>query len=97
MGKRVKFNTVTRFTLADEDLERLYTLMGLVQYPHDCNPEYQDEKLIRRLRNEFNRFNIEITKVYENDPNNLVLNQIRCFIQRHYGYLKLLAKEAQQE
>ncbi|MFI3277805.1 MAG: hypothetical protein SNH13_07680 [Rikenellaceae bacterium] len=97
MEKRVKLNTITRFTPTDSELERLYILMGLVQYPYDCNPEYRDEKLIRRLCNEFNRFNIEITKASEKDSNNLILTQIRYFIQRHYGYLKRLAKDIPQE
>ncbi len=88
MEKRVKFNTTTKFAIAEEELKRLYTLMALVQFPYDCDPEYREENLIRRLRNDFNRFNQELTKACENDPNNLVLNQIRNFVQRHSGYLR---------
>ncbi|MFI3322956.1 MAG: hypothetical protein R3Y50_10635 [Rikenellaceae bacterium] len=97
MDRRVEFNTVTKFELSKEELTHLYTLMSLVQFPYDCDPTYREDALIRRLCNEFNRFNIEITKACENDPNNLVLSQIRNYIQRHYGFLKRINKEHKQE
>ncbi len=96
MERRVKFNTTTKFEIAEEELKYLYTLMALVQFPYDSDPEYRDYNLIRRLRNDFNRFNIEITKTCEKDPNNLILTQIRHFVQRHYGYLKRVSKEANE-
>lgn len=97
MDSRVQFTTATKFELSEHELKRLYTIMALVQFPYDCDPEYRDANLIRRLRNDFNRFNKEITKVCEADPNNLVLSQIRGFVQRHYGYLKRISKELEPE
>ncbi|MFR9651870.1 MAG: hypothetical protein SNG35_07605 [Rikenellaceae bacterium] len=88
MERRVKFNTTTKFVIAEEELKYLYTLMALLQYPYESDPEYRDYNLIRRLRNDFKRFNEEITKLNETHPNNLALSQIRLFIQKHYGYLK---------
>ncbi len=66
--------------------------MALVQYPFECDPEYRDHALIRRLCGDFNRFNSEIAKACDNDPNNLILSQIRASIQRHYGYLRKIIK-----
>ncbi|MFR9651679.1 MAG: hypothetical protein SNG35_06625 [Rikenellaceae bacterium] len=88
MERRVKFNTTTKFVIAEEELKLLYTIMALLQYPYEIDPEYRDYNLIRRLRNDFKRFNKEITKLGEIYPNNLVISQIRLFIQKHYGYLK---------
>ncbi|MFR9503395.1 MAG: hypothetical protein SNH73_02940 [Rikenellaceae bacterium] len=96
MEKRVRFNTVTKFQLSDEELKHLYTLMALIHFPYDCDPEYKDYNLVRRLCNDFNRFNMEMTKRCESDPNNLVLSQIRNFIQRHYGYLKRVSRDLQE-
>ncbi len=97
MDRRVKFNTTTKFELAEDELKHLYTLMALVQFPYDCDPEYRDYNMIRRLRNDFRRFNTEITKVCEADPNNLVLSQIRNFVQRHCGYLKKVSQKLEVE
>ncbi len=96
MERRVKFNTTTKFELAEEELKYLYTLLAIVQFPYDCDPDYKDRKLIRRLHNELKRFNIEMAKVCESAPNNLVLSQIRNFIQRNYGYLKRVNKEIER-
>ncbi|MFR9557440.1 MAG: hypothetical protein SNF68_06615 [Rikenellaceae bacterium] len=92
MERRVKFNTTTKFEIAEEELKYLYTLMALIQYPYDCDPKYRDHNLIRRLHNDFNRFNQEMAKACESDPNNLVLSQVRNFVQRHYGYLRRVNK-----
>ncbi len=52
MEKKIKFNTTTKFELTEAELKHLYTLMALVQYPYDCDPEYRQDHLIRRLRND---------------------------------------------
>ncbi|MFR9644807.1 MAG: hypothetical protein SNH57_05980 [Rikenellaceae bacterium] len=46
MERRVKFNTTTKFEIAPEELKFLYTLMALIQYPYDCDPEYRDQNLL---------------------------------------------------
>ncbi len=88
MEKRVKLNTTTKFEISEEELTHLYTVMALVQYSYECEPDYRQAHLVRRLRNDFNRFNREMAKAHEEDPNNLVLSQVRNFVQRHYGYIK---------
>lgn len=93
MEQKVKLITTTKFQLAEEEIHRLYSALALLQYPYECDPNYCNEHIIRRLRNDFNRFNNEMQTVCENNPNNLVLSQIRNFIQRHYGYLKRVTKE----
>ncbi len=88
MEQRIKLTTSTSFNLSDEELQRFYAVMSLLQYHHHRTPEYREKAIIRRLRNEFGRYNIEITKACESDPNNLALSQIRNFVQHHLGYLR---------
>ena len=97
MEKRIKLTTSTSFKLSDEELQRFYAVMSLLQYHHHRTPDYHEESLIRRMRNEFSRYNAEIRKACESDPNNLVLSQIRNFIEHHYGYLKRMTKQLPQE
>ncbi len=96
MEKRIKLTTTTSFNLSDEELQRFYTVMSLLQYHHHRTPEYRQESTIRRLRNEFSRYNVEIVKACQRDPNNLALSQIRNFIEHHYGYLKRVTKQIQE-
>lgn len=93
MEKRIQLSTRTTFKLSSEEMERLYTAMALVTYRDMRNPDYKEGALLRRLCYEFGRYNHELDKTCKNDPNNLVLSQIRVFVQRHYGYLKTVAKE----
>ncbi|MFI3261942.1 MAG: hypothetical protein R3Y26_03430 [Rikenellaceae bacterium] len=93
MEKRVNLSTRTKFEITDEEKKYLYTLMALTQYSYNCNPEYNENVIIKRLCNDFNRFNIEISRVFEKDPNNLCLSRLRNFIERHYGYLKKISKD----
>ncbi len=97
MNEKVKFNTATKFKVAESELKHLYTVMALMQFPYECNPEYKDRNLVKRLRNRFNSFNLEMTRVCENDPNNLVLSQVHNFVQRHYGYLKKVSAMLEEE
>ncbi len=97
MNEKVKFNTATKYQITESELKHLYTVMALMQFPYECNPEYKDRNLVRRLRNKFNDFNLEMTKVCENDPNNLILSQVHNFIQRHYGYLRKVSAMLEEE
>ncbi|MFI3320120.1 MAG: hypothetical protein SNH01_04700 [Rikenellaceae bacterium] len=97
MEKRIKLTTTTSFNLSDEELQRFYAVMSLLQYHHHRTPDYREEQVIRRLRNEFGRYNTEIAKACHKDPNNLALNQIRNFIEHHYGYLKRVTSQLYKE
>ncbi len=88
MEQKIKLESVTKFNLTDAELKRLYTAIALLQYRDDCVPDYRDDAMILRLRNDFKRFNHEIAKIRNSDPNNLVLSQIQNFIQRHYGLIR---------
>ncbi len=96
METRIQLSTSTQYNLSHEEFLRMYTAMALVQYRHSCTPDYCDAKMIRRLRNDFKRFNSEITKVCEQDPNNLVLSQIRNYIQRHLGFINSVTSSAEE-
>lgn len=97
MEKRINLTTSTSFNVSDDEITRFYTAMALMKYHHQRIPNYNETELIRRLRNDFQRFNTEITKLCENEPNNLTLSQIRNFIEHHYGYLKRVNKELENK
>lgn len=44
-----------------------------------------------RLRGEFKRFNSELVRLHELDPNNLIINQLSNFISMRYGELNRLS------
>ncbi len=93
MEQKVKFTSTTKFAITEEEFKHFYTVMALIHYPYECDPEYKDSRIIRRLHNDLHRFNQEIIKIHENDPNNLIVSQIRNFIHRHYGYIRKIDKE----
>ena len=78
-------------------MKRLCTTLALFQYQYERTPDYNEIALRRRLQNDFQRFNLEIIKAHENDPNNLKLSQICNFFQRHYGSLKQIVKQDAKE
>ena len=88
MEQRIKLTQSTVFDISHEEMKHLYTMLALFQYQYGRNPDYNEITLRRRLRNDFYRFNLEIIKAHENDPNNLRLSQIRNFFECHYGSLK---------
>ncbi len=96
METKIQLSTSTQYNLTHEEFLRMYTAMALVQYRHSCSPEYQQTKMVRRLRNDFKRFNAEIAKACEQDPNNLILSQIRNYIQRHLGFINSVTLEAEE-
>lgn len=93
MENRIELVLATHFDLSDAELIRLYTALGLLQYKYDRNPDYDEQAVLRRLRNDFNRFNKELIKIREKDPNNLLLSQVQNFMQRHYGNLRDITNE----
>ena len=93
MEKRIELTTSTNFELSHEETERLYTTLALFQYQYERTPDYNEVALRRRLCNDFQRFNTELIKMCESDPNNLRLSQIYNFFQRHYGSLKKTVKQ----
>ncbi len=93
MEQRVELKTHTMFRLTDEELKRLYTALALYHYEHQRTPDYKEDCIVRRLRNDFYRFHKEIIKIRASDPNNLVLSQIQNFIQQHYCRLNSIVKE----
>ena len=97
MEKRIKLTTSTSFNLADDELKRFYTIMSLLQYCHQRTPDYKEVAIVKRLKNDFQRYNIEIIKACDSDPNNLILSQIRNFIEHHYGCLKRITKQLDKE
>ena len=97
MEQKIKFTTSTKFSLSYEEKKHLYTALALLQYKYDCNPDYNEVTLRRRLRNDFQRFNLEMIKAQEKDPNNLILSQVRNFFQHHYGNIKLVVKQDNPE
>ena len=97
MESKIELTTSTKFSLSCEEKKRLYTALALLQYKYECIPDYNEVALRRRLRNDFQRFNLEIIKAQEKDPNNLILSQVRNFFQHHYGNVKLVVKQDMQE
>ncbi len=88
VDQRIGLKTSTNFELSSEETKRLYTALALFQYQYERTPDYNEIAIHRRLRNQFQRFNRELIRLHENDPNNLLLSQIRNFFQRHYGAVK---------
>ena len=97
METEIKLTTSTKFNLSHEEKKRFYTALALFQYQYDCIPGYNEVALHRRLCNDFQRFNLEMTKVHENDPNNLRISQMRNFFQHHYGNIKQIVKLETEE
>ncbi len=97
METQIELTTSTKFSLSHEEKKRFYTAMALLQYKYECIPDYNEVALRRRLRNDFQRFNLEIIKVQEKDPNNLILSQVRNFFQHHYGNVKLVVQQENSE
>ncbi len=97
MESRVTLTTKTKFEVSKQEMRRFYITMALEQYSYKCEPEYSEAYLLRRLRNDFNRFNRAMIKVCDVADNDLTLYQMRCFAQHHYGALRRLVGEIEQE
>lgn len=93
MEPRIKLTPTTHFDLSHEEAKHLYTSIALAQYPYKRKPDYNEITLRRRLCNDFHRFNTELIKIHENDPNNHRISQLRNFIQHHYGSLKQIVQQ----
>ena len=97
MEQKIELTTSTNFELSQDETKRLYTTLALFQYQYERTPDYNEVALRRRLCNDFQKFNAEMIKVHEADPNNLRISQIRNFFQRHYGIIKQIVKQEEEE
>lgn len=91
---RVKLTTLGCYEVDPSEKRRAYTTLALMQYYYECDPEYNENKVLRRLYNDFERYNQEIIKISDLDPNNLALNGIRNYISRNLGILRTIIKES---
>ena len=91
--QKIELTPATVFNLSKDENERLYTALALFQYPYRSIPDYKQQVLLRRLRNDFERFNRELIQLSENDPNNLIISKMRTFFQKHYSCIKKVVKE----
>ncbi len=97
METKIKLQSTSKFRIANEEKMRLYTALALLQYQFDCKPDYNEISLRRRLCNDFQRFNFELSLAHEKDPNNLRLSQVRNFVQHHYGNIKQIVNQENAE
>ncbi|MFI3331609.1 MAG: hypothetical protein R3Y38_07370 [Rikenellaceae bacterium] len=93
MEQRIKLITKTVYDLEPSELRQYYLMMALMLYRHSCKPEYNERKMLLRLRNELKRYNQEMIKLREKDSNNLTLSQIQNFMQKNYGFVRKLVKQ----
>ena len=96
IDQRIELKTSTTFELSSDEMKRLYTALALFQYQYERTPNYDEATLYKRLCKDFQRFNFELIRLHENDPNNLVLSQIRYFFQCHFGSVKKIVKRSEQ-
>jgi len=90
---KIELTTSTIFDLSKAESKRLYTALALFQYQFERTPNYNEKAIIRRLHNDFQKFNQELIKISAKDPNNLVVSKIHNFFERHYSYIKHVVKE----
>ncbi|MFI3330619.1 MAG: hypothetical protein R3Y38_02320 [Rikenellaceae bacterium] len=90
MEQRIKLITKTVYDLDPRELRKYYVSMALQLYRHSCEPEYNEHKMLLRLRNELQRYNEEMIKLRKADYNNLTLSKVQNFIQKNYGFVREL-------
>ena len=93
--QKIELTSATVFNLSKDENERLYTALALFEYQYECTPDYKQQVLLRRLRNDFERFNRELIQLSEKEPNNLIISKMRTFFQKHYSCIKKVIKECE--
>ncbi len=86
--EKIQLESLTKFVLSKNEKERFYVKMALLRYFHDCVPDYDEQSLLIKLSKRFEKYNKEIIRLSELDPNNLILNDLRVFINSHHSNLK---------
>ncbi len=91
--KRIKLKKKLKYRVTMKEKRRLYTSIALIKYHYDCQPDYDSTRLLMRLCRIFGRYNSEILRLIEKEPNNYILHDLSGFLSRHYGGIKAVLKE----
>ena len=92
-NQKITLETSKSYDIPLEELKRMYVSLALSKYSYLRKPNYDENRLLKLLKTDFNKFTTQIQTLIEQIPDNHSLYKLLVFFDNHNKLLKQVVEQ----